>query len=294
MINGKNFKPWQENVMIVLRVMDLDLALRVAQPLTLQNKVSLLKSGKWKGGTVQLHESDVMKRAILEAFRDTMFDKVTTGKEFLEKIEKRFAKNENTENSTLLANLISMRNKGKGNIREYIMEMSHPASKLKALKLELSEDLLVHLVLISFLAQFNQFKVSYNYQKETWSLNELISHYVQEETRIKQYKVESAHVAATSKDKKNNNKRKKDKEAVNTTPQKKHKEHSDDKCFFCVVVGHKKKQYTNFHAWCAKKGMLLNLVFFLVNLSLVRRRTLLTDSGATTHISVSMQGCLSC
>ena len=55
------------------------------------------------------------------------------------------------------------------------MEMSHIASKLKALKLELSEDLLVHLVLISLPTQYSQFKVSYNYQKETWSLNELIS-----------------------------------------------------------------------------------------------------------------------
>ena len=42
-----------------------------------------------------------------------------------------------------------MKYKGKRNIREYIMEMSYIASKLKALKLELSNDLLMHLVLIS-------------------------------------------------------------------------------------------------------------------------------------------------
>ena len=51
------------------------------------------------------------------------------------------------------------------------MEMSHLASKLRAHKLDLSEDLLVHLVLISLPTQFSQFKVSYNCQKETWSLN---------------------------------------------------------------------------------------------------------------------------
>ena len=111
-----------------------------------------------------------------------------------------------------------MRYKGKGNIREYIMEMSHLVSKLKALKLELSEDLLVHLVLISLPTQFSQFKVSNNCQKETWSLNELISGCVQEKDIIKQDKVESAHLAATSKDKKKNNKRKKDKEVTNTIP----------------------------------------------------------------------------
>ena len=101
------------------------------------------------------------------------------------------------------------------------MEMSHLASKLKALKLELSEGLLVHLVLISLPAQFSQFKVSYNCQKETWSLNELISRCVQEEERLKQDKTESAHLASTSKNRNKENKRKRDKEAANTAPQKK-------------------------------------------------------------------------
>ena len=32
MLNGTNFKSWKENVLIVLRVMDLDLALQVDQP----------------------------------------------------------------------------------------------------------------------------------------------------------------------------------------------------------------------------------------------------------------------
>jgi len=65
------------------------------------------------------------------------------------------------------------------------MEMSNLASKLKSLKLELGEDLLVHLVLISLPAHFGKFKVSYNTQKDKWSLNELISHCVQEEERLK-------------------------------------------------------------------------------------------------------------
>ena len=106
-----------------------------------------------------------MKHAILEAFRGTIFDKVTTAKELIKEIEKWFAKNEKDEPGTLLENLISMRHKGKWNIREYIIEMSHLASKLKALKPELSEDLPVHLVLISLPTQFSQFKVSYNCQR---------------------------------------------------------------------------------------------------------------------------------
>jgi len=73
------------------------------------------------------------------------------------------------------------------------MEMSHLASKLKALKLELSEDLLVYLILISLLAHFGKFKVGYNTLKDTCSLNELISHCVQEEERLQREHKESAH-----------------------------------------------------------------------------------------------------
>lgn len=59
-----------------------------------------------------------------------------------------------------------MRYKGKNSIREYIIEMSRFDSKLRALKLKISEDLLMDLILIFLPASFNHFKVSYNYQKE--------------------------------------------------------------------------------------------------------------------------------
>ncbi|RDX69004.1 hypothetical protein CR513_51943, partial [Mucuna pruriens] len=48
--------------------------------------------------------------------------------------------------------------KRKGNIREYIMEMSNLAAKLKSLKLELGEDLIVHLVLILLPTHFRPSK----------------------------------------------------------------------------------------------------------------------------------------
>ncbi|KAJ9171116.1 hypothetical protein P3X46_019164 [Hevea brasiliensis] len=169
-----NFKAWQESVMITLGVMDLDLALRVSKPTNITDKSTSdekREMEKWeKSNRISLM---VIKHAIPKAFRGTMSDQVDTAKAFLEDLEKRFAKNEKAETSTILAKLISMRYTGKGNIREYIMKMSDLASKLKALKLDLS-DLLVHLVLISLPAQFSQLKVSYNCQKDSWSLNELI------------------------------------------------------------------------------------------------------------------------
>lgn len=219
MLNGTNFKDWKENVMIVLGCMDLDLVLRVGQPAALTDKSSPEEKRDFERRDRSNRMSlMIMKQGIPKAFSGAVFDKVTTAKEFIEEIEKRFAKNVKAETSTLLADLISKRYKGKGNIREYITEMSHLASKLKALKLELSEDLLVHLVLISLPAQFGQFKVSYNCQKEKWSLNELISYCVQEEERLKQERTESAQMADTSMDK--NKRRKKDKEAAGSSAQK--------------------------------------------------------------------------
>ena len=296
-LNGSNFKSWQENLLIVLGVMDIDLALRTDHPFPLTDKSTSDEKRdmeKWERSNRMCMM--IMKKAIPETFRDTMSEEIFTAKEFLEDIEKRFVKNEKAEIGTLLTSLISMRYKGKGNIREYIMEMSHLASKLKALKLELSQDLLVHLVLISLPSQFSHFKVSYNCQKETWSLNELISHCVQEEERLKLDKTEGAHLASTYKDK--GQKRKKNKDIKSTAPQKKQQKKPNEPggtgCFFCGAEGHRKKHCSNYHAWRAKKGMLLNLVCSEVNLTSVPKHLWWIDSGATTHISVSAQDCLNC
>ncbi|KAL6312231.1 hypothetical protein AAG906_020352 [Vitis piasezkii] len=208
MLNGTNFKDWKENMMILLGCMDIDLALRMPKPDELNEESTQEDEvywGKWeRSNRLSLM---IMKRGIPEAFRGAVTDEVTNASDFLAEIQKRFAKNDKAETSTLLASLISMKYKGKGNVREYIMEMSHLASKLKALKLELSDDLLVHLV-------------SYNCQKDKWTLNELISFCVQEEERLKQDKTESAHLASTSKDK-GKRKNKDNKVAASNGPEQK-------------------------------------------------------------------------
>ncbi|XP_027096049.1 uncharacterized protein [Coffea arabica] len=202
--------------------MDLDLALRIDSPPPLTDQ----STSDEKRNNERWERSNrlclmIIKKTVPEAFRGTMSETTATAKEFLQDIEKRFVKNEKTEINTLLTRLVSMKYSGKGNIREYIMEMSHLASKLNALKLKLSEELLVHLILISLPTQFSQFKVSYNCQKETWSLNELISHCVEEEERLKQEKTESAHLVSTTNNKSKRLQRKKEKGAAGTAPQKK-------------------------------------------------------------------------
>ncbi|CAH9097777.1 unnamed protein product [Cuscuta europaea] len=161
LLNGTNFKEWKENVMIVLGCMDLDLALRTEKPATLKDTSTLdekREMERWeRSNRMSLM---IMKHTIPESFRGTMSNE-PDAKSFLAELEKRFAKNEKAETSTLLSTLVIMKYKGKGNIREYILEMSHIASKLSALKLILPEELLVYLVWISLPSQFTQFKVSY-------------------------------------------------------------------------------------------------------------------------------------
>ena len=190
MLNGSNFKIWKENVEIVLNCMESDLALRIERPTSTPENLNEANIEKWeRSNRLSLM---LMKRTILEAFMGSITERANA-KKFLLDIEQVFAKNEKAETSTLLRKLVGMKYTNKENIREYIMEMSNIAGKLKALKLQLFDDLLVHLVLISLSAQFNQFIVSYNTQKDKWTLNELISHCVQEEERIKKDKTENAH-----------------------------------------------------------------------------------------------------
>lgn len=119
----------------------------------------------------------MIKRSIPDLIRGSIGES-ESAKKFLETVEQLFAKNDKAEISSTLSKLISIVYKGKGNIRDYIMKMSNLASKLKALKLELPEDLIVYLVLISLPTYFGQFKLSYNTHKDKWPLNELISHCV--------------------------------------------------------------------------------------------------------------------
>ena len=105
----------------------------------------------------------IIKHGIPKAFKGAVSKGITKAKDFLTEIEKCFLKNDKVETSTMLQSLISMRYNGKGNIREYIIEMYNLTSKLKTLKLDLLEDLLVHLVLITLPTQFSQFMTNYNY-----------------------------------------------------------------------------------------------------------------------------------
>ncbi|KAJ4713114.1 Retrovirus-related Pol polyprotein from transposon TNT 1-94 [Melia azedarach] len=91
LLNGSNFKSWKENLEIVLGVMDLDLALSEDCPLPLTDKsTSDNKRKKERWEKLNRIYMMIMKKAILEAFRIIMSEKITTTKDFLADIEKRY------------------------------------------------------------------------------------------------------------------------------------------------------------------------------------------------------------
>jgi gag-polypeptide of LTR copia-type len=204
----------------------------------------------------------VMQMTISKNFSGLISDS-TLVLNYLKELEHMFIRNENAEIYILLNKLCTIKYNDISNIREHILKMINTSSKLKAHKLNISEDMLVYLFFNSLSISFGQFKVGYNCQKESWIVNELISHYVQGEEHLKTDKSESANIASTSKGKgkhkckfnsdavtiSTQKKPTKDKKSViKTKPDKKNKWY-----FFCGSEGHMKKNYINYHPWRAKK-----------------------------------------
>ncbi|KAA0047806.1 Retrovirus-related Pol polyprotein from transposon TNT 1-94 [Cucumis melo var. makuwa] len=111
---------------------------------------------------------------------------------------------------------------------------------------------------------------------------------IQEEDRIKRETIESAHLTTNFHGKK----KRRPTDVVEGTSQQNKKQTIENPCFFWKKKGHLKKYCPKYAKWRVKKGKLLTFVCSQVNLAFVPTDTWWIDSGATTHISISLQGCL--
>ncbi|KAK3024214.1 hypothetical protein RJ639_044683 [Escallonia herrerae] len=227
-LSGTNFRKWKEQISIILRVMDLDYALRVDAPLPLRLKALLSKM-----------------RLMKEQFQGSSKARVTT----------------------LITKMVTLKYSGSNGVREHILRMNDMASQLKGLDMEISEGFLVLFIMTSLPAQFGPFKINYNTQKEKWKMSELISMCVQEEERLKSEQPDNAHVAITGPSK-GKGKGKKfgkgnvqgNKSASITKTDKASSSgtrgSSGPRCHFCKDKGHMRKECHKFREWLAKKGNL--------------------------------------
>ncbi|XP_068638537.1 uncharacterized protein [Aristolochia californica] len=106
MLSRTNFKAWQDTMEIVLGCMDLDLALRVEQPISTPDNLNEVKIEKWERSNRMCLM--IMKHSIPEVFRGSMTES-KSAKKFLEKIEQYFAMKEKSEASSLLAKIVLMK-----------------------------------------------------------------------------------------------------------------------------------------------------------------------------------------
>ncbi|RVX02864.1 hypothetical protein CK203_023167 [Vitis vinifera] len=139
--------------------MDLDYALREDHPSDLTSASTAKQRStmeKWeRSNRMSLM---IIKHSIPEAIRGAIPEE-TRSKTFLDQIANRFTANEKVETTLFL---------------------------IQGTKVRVVRRHTCALGLISLLTQFSPFKISYNTQKEKWTLNELIAQCVQEEERLKQ------------------------------------------------------------------------------------------------------------
>ncbi|XP_050143077.1 uncharacterized protein LOC126618903 [Malus sylvestris] len=122
---------------------------------------------------------------------DTMRGGIATcdkAKDLLEAVEAKYREFEKAEMGDLMTTLTSLKLYENKSVREHILKLVETAAKLKDLEVPVDVALIVHMALTSLPSKFDQLNVSYNTQKEKWTLDDLISICTQE-ARIKRNEI---------------------------------------------------------------------------------------------------------
>jgi ABC-type uncharacterized transport system substrate-binding protein len=122
-----------------------------------------------------------ISKGILEAIPDS-----TDAKKYMTSIEEKYKGNDKQYSLSIMHKLINTKNHYFKSVREHIMYLSDFGAKLNTLKVRFDDPFMVHLALISLLDEYGNLVSSYNNMKEKWTIDELISHTVLEEERLKQ------------------------------------------------------------------------------------------------------------
>lgn len=294
-LTGSNFGLWKSKLLVHLGIIELDLALREPRPAELTPD----STADQKRELAQWDRSNrlslmIMKSYIPDAFLGSLSSEANA-RSFLEKLEQNFTHSETAEVMILLRKFVGMRYKGSG-IREYVLEMSSIAAKMKGFGLDFTDRMLSYFILMSLPSDFSQIEMAFSCRRDKWTIEELISSLGQEEDRRIQKKSDSVHLASSSgsgpsKGKRKRKNQKNKGKAVSKVSPAAQKQKKVKGCFFCESENHVKKDCPGYHAWRAEKGKSFSLVCSEVNLVSVPRDTWWIDSGSTIHLSVSMQGC---
>ena len=251
-----------------------------------------------------------IKRSIAEHLLGGITEN-NNAKEFLVVVEKKHQISDNAEAGNFMDELMNMRYNDMTGVRDYILEMVHLQTKLKAHDIPIPDKFIVYQALNPLPFSFSQIKTAYNTLNQTSSVNDLITKCVVEEEKLKKENNESTHLVALGKS--NNQKRVQNSRKPNFHSHKKSKnikksgsekpkngngngnaKNIDLKSYNCNKKGHKRVNCFKFKTWLEKKknehGMLSAHVCFESNLVNVPLYSWCLDSGATVDVATSLQG----
>ncbi|XP_020191674.1 uncharacterized protein [Aegilops tauschii subsp. strangulata] len=182
-LTGSNFQTWKDSLLLHLAWHEVDLALRESKQVESEKgatgyaelkKAYNAKVEKWE-------RSNKMALLIMNFSTPSEIKGAIPAKEnateYLKSVEAQLKGSEKVYADELLRKMFAKYD-GNGSVREHILSTSNAATKLKTMKCDLNEELLVLLVFRSLPSQFNPFKISYSSLEIKRKLPELIAHCV--------------------------------------------------------------------------------------------------------------------
>ena len=278
--NGLNFTEWSEQIQFHLGVLNLDLALVNEKPAALTANSSADERSFHDAWERSNRLSLMFMRMTIASNIKATIPNTENAREFLKFVE-NISKSESADKSragTLMAMLTTIKFDGSRSMHEHVTEMINTAAKLKSMGMEVGEKFLVQFIINSLPSEYGPFQMSYNTIKDEWSVNELHSMLIQEETRLKKQGIHSVNLlgqkGAIKKPIKKKNKGVQKSHNVNGASNSiQKKEPKGVKCHFCKKLGHFQKDCQKRKAWFEKKGKPSAFVCFESNLAEVPSNT---------------------
>ncbi|KAL5697405.1 hypothetical protein ACHQM5_030747 [Ranunculus cassubicifolius] len=237
MLTGTNFSEWKEQIEFSLGYGDLDLALRVDEPVALTDESTDEEIAHYEAWERSNRLSLKFIGIYIPNNIRTSLPKTESAKEYMANVEKRFKTADKSLAGKLMAELTTMRFDGTRTMHEHVIEMSNLAAKLKTLGMNVDESFLVQFILNSLPSQYGPFQIHYNTIKDKWDITELANMLVQEEGRLKQQGTHVAHLTTQGDGKKfgkmSGKGTKRAPPKLNDNDQPAQKKGRNDKCHFC-------------------------------------------------------------
>ena len=207
-LRGDNYKVWKEKIFLHLGWMDINCAIRKDEPdpITETNTIeAVCPYDKWERSD---HLSMMFIKTKISAGIRGSVEQIDKVKPLLKAIDEQFVTYDKAFASTLIMQFSSTKLTGIRGVCDHIMRMRDIAAQLKSLEVTMSDTFLIHYILNTLPQQYSPFKISYNAQKDKWSINELLTMCVQDEGRLMMEDGERVNLTTFGKKRKDQTKRK--------------------------------------------------------------------------------------